>query len=87
MLFKAIENFHEDLTLDFNNDLLNASNQHDNIGAKKFFHVMKLVFHHSILFFTIMVDKLELRNNFFSTSLARVPPWEQWFYFSKKKNS
>ena len=41
-------------------------------------------FHHSILLFTIMVDKLESRNNFFSTSsFPWVPLWKRWFYFSK----
>ena len=32
------------------------------------------IFHHSILLFPIMVDKMELRNNFFSTSLPISPP-------------
>ena len=31
-------------------------------------------FHHSILLFTIMMNKLELRNNFFSTSFPRGNP-------------
>ena len=35
------------------------------------------IFHHSILFFTIMVDKFELRNNFFSTSFPIPPRWDQ----------
>ena len=43
------------------------------------------LFHHSLLLFTIMVDKLELRNDFFSTWFPRVPPLKRWFSFSKKK--
>ena len=39
-------------------------------------------FHHSILLFTLLVDQLELRNNFFPTSIPRGDLWKWWFYFS-----
>ena len=39
---------------------------------------VSIIFHHSILLFTIMVDKMELRNNFFSTSFPRVPLFPLW---------
>ena len=41
-------------------------------------------FHHSIILFTIMVDKIELRNNFFSTSFPRVPLRKYDVIFPKK---
>ena len=45
------------------------TNTFDNYGSKTFIFLTEEVFnfHHSILLLTIMVDKLELRSNFFST--------------------